>query len=309
MTTIDLTSSGFPTLERHVHAKWAPILLQPISGSYERLVVGCAVVNDSGFHLETANALQRLKCLYADRADGVAFVVEVASQAIQQDLAKRGIAALTDATSPLSGIHIGSPRDAEGSSLEAIAKDWMSVLSSLYEQQQAENALIVAELVDEVLLATRPKNTDRLPQLVLEKVSNLDLSLARHFSERIIEGRSRRRSAAHKLDIDYKGKRLVANFATLNAARIRPAVGNIKQRLWDLKIDREQDIEAGKNREHELIVQVPRPDDPQVSDKQYKRLKLEYDGLLEQADKLKLILREFNTPSQIGEHIVKKEAA
>lgn len=308
MTVVSISGDSFPSLDAYVQAKWAPIILEPIAGSYEKLVVGCAVVNENGFHLEIANALDRLHCLYGSRSESVAFAVKLANDAILRDLAERGLDGLKNTAGPLSGIHIGPIREAEGTSLEAIAKDWMAVLSSLYHQ---ESGLDTKEGEEIGFIYTDPlprKGPDRLPQLVLEQVSNLDISLVRHFSERIVLGR-RPKNRSHELDIDYKGKRLVANFATLNANRIPRAVGNIKQRLWDLKIEREEGFENGKIRDHELIIQVPRPDDPQITRNQVLRLESEYNGLLEQADKLKLVLREFNTASQIGNHIIKKEAA
>ncbi|MEL5879769.1 hypothetical protein [Cereibacter sphaeroides] len=308
MTGIKLSVASFPSLATRIYAKWAPILLQPISGSYERLVVGCAVVAGTDYHLESANALHRLQCLYADRADHVAYIIEMSNDAIRQDIAKRGVMALEEAANPFSGIHIGDIREGEGASLEEIAKGWMSVLSSLYERKAVHHAVEGDIYAERSALSSEVRSSDRLPQLVLEQVSGMNLSLARHFSQRIVEGRSRRR-AAHELDIDFKGRRLVANFATLNAGRIAPAVGNIKQRLWDLKIDRENDRSSGRRRDHELIIQLPRLDDPQVSERQHQRLEDEYRGLLEQADLLQLALRHFNTAQQIGEHIVAKEAA
>ena len=69
--TFDIDSSQFPSMEGIIHAHWVPVILEPINGSYERLVVGIATVNESGFHLETANALSRLECLYQDQSVGV----------------------------------------------------------------------------------------------------------------------------------------------------------------------------------------------------------------------------------------------
>lgn len=306
MNTIDILGDAFPSFEKPLNAKWAPILLEPIAGSPERLVVGCAVVSDADFHLEPANCLARLNCLYGSKADGVAFAVELATKVIQENLASKGLQALTENQSPLSGICIGSIREAEGESLRAIAQDWMSVLSSLYSvEAHMDSSLAETEVVE--VQARKP--ADRLPSLVLEQITEMDISLAKHFSPRIIEGRIRRRSAAHKIDIDFKGDRLVANFATLQAHKITPAIGNMKQRLFDLKVDREENHFGGTGREHELIIQVPPSDDPQVTEKQLKRLSSEFDGLMEHADKLSLRLREFNTPKQIGEHIIQREAA
>ena len=308
MMSVELDPNTFPALSQQVYAKWSPVLLAPISGSYERLVIGCAAANDTGFHLEMANALNRLGCLYAARAEGVLFAVELAQKVLVHDLAERGIQALVHPKGLLSGVALGEVREAEGTSLSEIARDWMGVLSSLYDREAAHGALV--KLADVVAVAKKAdKVEDRLPQLVLRHVSSRNLAIAQYFNARIAAGKQRRRrSAAHEVEIDFKGRTLVANFATLTAGRLAPAVGNIKQRLWDLKIDRERD-EAHAGRAHELMIQVPRPDDPQVSEKQYANLETEYAGLEQQADELKLILRQFNTPEQIGQHIVHKEAA
>lgn len=308
MMAIDLDPSSFPSFAQHVFAKWRPVLLEPISGSYERLVIGCAVANHSGFHLEMANALDRLKCLYAVNADAVLFAVELAENALKHDLAERGIDALLNPKSLLSGIALGEMREAEGAGLAEIGQDWMAVISSLYDLDVGQSTL-----EQPTIARVSEKKTggvsDGLPQLVLKLVSSRNIEIARYFSARIVGGRTRRsRSSAHEVDIDYRGRRLVANFATLKAGSLAPAVGNIKQRLYDLKVDRERDP-AHDGRIHELIVQMPNKDDPQVSEKQYERLQTAYNGLVDQADDLELRLRPFTTAEEIGKHIVEKEAA
>ncbi len=308
MIALDLDPSSFPSFAEHVFAKWRPVLLEPISGSYERLVIGCAVANQSGFHLEMANALDRLNCLYAVKADAVLFAVELAGNALKQDLAERGIEALLHPKGLLSGIALGEMREAEGAGLAEIGQDWMAVLSSLYDPGVGQSASEQPKVAKDTEKKTGSES-DRLPQLVLKLVSSRNIEIARYFSSRIVDGRVRRsRSSAHEVDIDYRGRRLVANFATLKAGNLAPAVGNIKQRLYDLKVDRERDP-AHDGRIHELILQMPSQNDPQVSDKQYLRVETAYNGLMEQADDLQLRLRPFTTAEEIGNHIVEKEAA
>jgi len=107
MMNVELDPDTFPALSQHVYAKWSPVLLAPISGSYERLVIGCAVANETGFHLEMANALNRLGCLYAARAESVLFAVTLAEKALVHDLAQRGIKALLHPKGLLSGVAWG----------------------------------------------------------------------------------------------------------------------------------------------------------------------------------------------------------
>lgn len=304
---ISLNISSLSDFGPLVQAHWAPVMLHPISGSYERLVVGCIVANASGYHIEMANALDRLDCFYGARAQGVRFAVDLASKALELDLAERGIAAIIEPRPPLSGVTIEKFREAEGKSLQEIARDWLSVLSSLYQPEQSAEVEVVSQNVTE---AKGSNTKDRLPQLVLAHISEKNLSLAQYFSPEIVLGSKRKSSGnAHSLQIDYKGKHLVANFATLSASNIPTAVGNIKQRLFDLSVERKNGMSKGLNREHEVIIQVPRHNDPQISDKQYRRLEYEYHGLLDHADTVELRLRQFNTAEQIGEHILQKEAA
>jgi hypothetical protein len=308
MMAVDLDPSSFPSFAQHLFAKWRPVLLEPISGSYERLVIGCAVANQSGFHLEMANALSRLNCLYPIRAEAVLFAVELAEKALKHDLAERGMEALHHPRGLLSGVVLGEMREAEGAGLAEIGRDWMAVLSSLYDPESAQSALGQPHFVKETQNKTA-REDDRLPQLVLKLISSQKIEIARYFSSRIVDGGIRRkRSAVHEVDIDYRGRRLVANFATLTSGRLAPAVGNIKQRLYDLKVDRERDT-AHDGRTHELIVQMPGENDPQISKKQFVRLQAEYNGLMEQADDLQLRLRPFTTAEEIGKHIIEKEAA
>ncbi|MCZ0963233.1 hypothetical protein [Paracoccus benzoatiresistens] len=306
MIDLDITATSISDFGSLVQAHWAPIVLHPISGSYERLVVGCIAANRSGFHIEMANALDRLDCFYGERAQSVRFAVELAGKALELDLVERGLAALLEPKSPLSGVTVVEAREVEGGSLQEIAKDWMSVMSSLY--QQGPLSSVVEPPETEVLKSSR--NKDRLPQLVLAHIAEKDLSVAQHFSDEIVSGKTgKKRRSAHDLEIDFKGHRLVANFATLNASRIGYAVGNIKQRLFDLGVERKNGLSRGIHREHEVIIQVPRSDDPQITEHQYERLEYEYLGLLDHADKVELRLRQFNTAGQIGEHILEKEAA
>ena len=227
------------------------------SRSYEVLVIGCAAFSKSGFHLESANALHRLHCFYGERGQSVAFSAELACDAIREWLANQSALDLMDVPMPLSGVRFGPVRKAEGSSLEQIAKDWMGVLSSLYDAQSDQEVSTKGHLM--AAASSPPQFEEQLPQLVLRYVTSNRIDASRFFSEKILSGQPRRSRAAHKLDIDFKGKRLVANIAQLRPGRLSAQVGLIKQKLWDLKIDRENDFHEGEGRLHELLLQVPRP--------------------------------------------------
>jgi hypothetical protein len=291
-----------------VRARWAPVFFEPISGSYERLVVGVAAVNESGFHLEVANQLDRLKCFYGHDALGAISAVQIASEYLQADLAKRAIDALTDPDPAVTGIAFGDLREAEGNSLSAIAQSWMAALSSLYIEPKMEIAVETVPTIQTV--ASGDGSGDRLPFLVCDYVKGRRAGFSDFFSEDLRTGKQRRtKGSSHKILIDFSGSKLVANFGTLKAGSLTGSVNLIKRRLWDLKVQRDAEQKSPLLRQHEMILQRPPNDDPQITEKQQSNLKDAFEALEHQADQEELRLRAMGSVQQIGEHILAAETA
>lgn len=309
MTEDRLSTAAFPAFKRSIRAQWAPMIFEPIAGSYERLVIGVAVVSDSGFHLELANALDRLYCLYSDNALGAAYAIQLSAEQLRQDLAERGVRALTEPRPSISGVAIGECRTAEGESLEKIGASWMSTLSSLYDDTAKRPDDIEQEQSADVV-DLRDGGGDRLPTMVLGYVAEHRQGLVHFFSSDLREGRKRRMAGrSHVVLIDFAGSHLVANFGTLRAGGIASSVNLIKRRLWDLKVDRDKDVSPILVRQHEMILQAPPSDDPQISAKQHSNIKEALEALEEQADQEELRLRAMPTVSAIGKYVLQAEAA
>lgn len=198
-------------------------------------------------------------------------------------------------------------REAQGISLQQIAASWMSAMSSLYV---GNHALQLSEELEEVFeeASAAREGGDRLPVLVLDYVAAQRPNLDKFFSNEIRDGRQRRRNA-HGVIIDFAGSKLVANFGTLASSNFTASIGRIKTRLWDLKVDRDSEPSVPATRDHEMIVQHPPMNDPQLTEKQVGRLKEALQALEEQADQEEIRLRPLNTVEQIGEHILLREAA
>lgn len=304
----DFDTSSFPAFARSIRAQWAPVFLTPIRGSEERLVVGIAVLSDSGFHIEPANALTRLHCLYGAQAD---IVIQVAANALDEmryDLSARHAEALLDFRPTITGVSLGSVRVAEGVSLQSIGQAWMSALSSLYD----------ADAVTVALEADDPEATyeerfealtsgDRLPVLVLDYVVGERAGLAGFFRSDL--GKRPRRRRSHEVSIDFTGSKLVANFGTLQVGQISRSVDLIKRRLWDLKVERDSETAEVFRRSHEMLIQMPAPNDPQVSERQYENLDVAKKALEEQADQEELRLEAFTSVAAIGQRVLLSEQA
>ena len=309
MMDITIDTNIFPKLRDGVRAHWAPVFFEPISGSYERFVVGVAAFNKDSFHLEWANQLDRLKCFYGSDAIGAVSAIEIAGEYLEADLAKRAAEAFTNPDPAVTGIAFGDLREAEGRSLESVARSWMSALSSLYVEPTAEMVAVARPALNAAADAGLGSG-DRLPFMVCDYVKSQREGFAGYFSADLREGKQRRmKGSSHKVIIDFSGSKLVANFGTLKAGSLTGSVNLIKRRLWDLKVERDREPGNEFSRNHEMILQRPSKDDPQVSEKQQANLDEAFEALEHQADQEELRLRALGSVQQIGEHILAVEAA
>ena|SRR5215510_973641 len=149
---------------------------------------------------------------------------------------------------------------------------------------------------------------DRLPKLVFDYVIARRPGLSRAFRQvGGSEPRPRRRS--HEVSIDFNGSGLVANIGTLVAGGIGPSIERIKRKMWDLKVARDLNQSPLLRLHHEMLVQRPANDDPQLTQRQLDNLQTAIDDLEKQADTEEIRFRPLTTVQEIGEHILKAEAA
>jgi hypothetical protein len=305
---LSLLETDFPTTAGFLRAKWVPLLLRPILGSPEQFVIGVAAVNEAGFYLERANNFARLTCFFSEDAGTAILAAQAALDVFEADLIARSLAAVLEYQPIFSGVALGDVRDAEGQSLKSIAASWMASLSSLYSVTSNVASLNEAAVVTaDAIEISRPR--DRLPALVLDYVKSKRPGLDRFFSEEIRELHVRRRANASAVYIDFAGSKIVANFGTLSVSHHVGSVDRIKRRLWDLKVDRDNEKGGLAHRDHEMIVQYPSKADPQFSERQVDRIEEALAALEQQADQEEIRFRPMNTINQIGDHLLDKEAA
>lgn len=129
---VALTAANFPHAAGLVRGRWAPVYLSPILGSPERFIIAVAVVGADGFHVEEANALKRLECLYGRAAETAMFAADVALEGLRSVLAADGPSALKEGVLVFPGVSIGEVYEGEARTLRDLGRTWMSALSSLY---------------------------------------------------------------------------------------------------------------------------------------------------------------------------------
>jgi hypothetical protein len=261
-----------------------------------------------GVHLEAANALRRLECLYGKSAQTAVFAAQVAFDELRSDVSARGLAALKDPKPIMSGISIGEISEGEASSVQQVASSWMSALSSLYSPQEVAvlEAQVPVAMAEEEEYDRRV--ADRLPILVMDYVIGQRPGLEDFFSSEVRAHKDkRRRRNSHEVFIDFSGSHIVANFGTLLVNNRAQSVDKIKRRLWDLKVDRDRQKDTLMSRMHEMIVHHPAYDDPQITDRQIGNIMGALESLEKQADQEELRLRSLTSVSQIGDHVLRSE--
>jgi hypothetical protein len=300
-------SNAFPSFEQPVDAFWAPLLIEPIEGAFDRLVFAVAVASRTHFHIEVGNRLDRLRCLYDDQAEAVLYAIELSIRDLTADLVRRSIDAIKEPRPMFVGVAIGDCRAGQGESLAHIGKAWMKSLSSLYSSPEDQLEAQEDTLEEKI---ERASTGDRLPILIKDYVAERREGLLGFFSEDVRLERKRRSSAkGAEVNIDFAGSKLVANFGTLQATQITSSANRIKTRLWELKVNRDMDWDRGHDRQHQMIIQTPDTDDPQFSEKQIENLQKAKLQLEKQADQEELLLKSMASVPQIGDHLLKLEAA
>lgn len=302
MTNISLTLDAFPQVRGFVRAHWAPIFLTPMAGSSERLVIGVAAANETGFAIAQANALERLRCLYGENAEAAIFASVVALEQLSNEFAAKGTESFTKANPRVTGVHLGEKRDAEGQSLSAIATSWMAAMSSLYRPDEID----AGDEISNDPASGSGDGVDKLPRLVMDYVIQREPNASRFFRQDLIGAQRRKKS--HEVSIDFDGSKFVANFGTLQPGKIANSVDHIKRRLWDLKVKRDSESETFLKCQHEMIVFMPDHNDPMFTARQHASLRDAHIALEEQADQEELRLRPLPSIEAIGQRVISGEA-
>lgn len=306
---LTLEDFEFPEPALQVVGKWSPIFFEPILGSGERLAVGIVVFSEAASFVFPANKLSRLQCLYGDRAAWVIDVVAGALEWLKDDVAVRGIKAYQDPASPISGISFSELKPGGAESWSQFVDLYLGSASSLHARAESRRAISTVDEVAEQLESIEKANREKLPVLVANKVINRHPSLQGFFrSELRLNNPKKTHAKGHRVNIDFAGSKIVANFCTLPGARSFKSAEYIKTRLWDLAIDRDRSpLRIQPSTAHEMFVFRPSLDDPNFSEKQQSNIGEVLAELEEQADKEEIRLRPFTTVDQMADRIVNAE--
>jgi hypothetical protein len=301
MVKIQFNASSFPSLHGRDEALWAPIFITPIAGSPERLVAAVAVVSAQERYVSVATGLEKLRCLYGENSQLILAATHAALAEFEAELKDRGKFAIATPQQRAGIISVGEARRVAANDLKSMALNWLRTISSLHDNF----ALQVVSGNDSV---SRKPRGEQLPASVWDFAVRKKSPISNYFNASIRD-RSRRGAPLSKVDLDYQGKRVIANFSTIRpyVTDVRGEFNRMTRRLWELDVSQ---VRAGHYDSdavlYELIIQKPILEDFHG---QADRIVNALEDLKGQADEKNLILRQFDNAEQIVEHLERKEAA
>lgn len=289
----------FPKRRDAIRGEWAPLYLEPIVGSGERICIGVAAVDGSASLVVPVVALDRLECLYGKGVDAVLMASRLALEYTRDLLGKRGAEALRSWKAPMDGVYIGPAIRSEADTLEEIARSGLTASSSLVEK--------LADAEEEAEGRGTTLTTARLEELVKEKVVSVRPPLGGRFRVQ-----RRIRENARPSVIGFVGDHIAANFGMLLPGKLSPLVDISKAKLWDLAQLREDvrtDMFSHKLNRFELLVYRPRDESPEYSARQMKGVQEAVVELVAEADKVEIRCRSAVSHEEIAETLLEAEAA
>ena len=301
LPTIAKKTFDFPARRSTRKASWAPIYIEPVVGSGERICTAVVAGDDNGFIVVPVPSLDRLSCLYGTQAQALSFANDLALNAIRDWISTRGFAAIEKWLSPVEGVLLGASRRGAGESLEDVARTGLLQCASLVEKLVEEDE--TSEAVARTEVSTR-----RLEKLVREAVVEARPELHKRFDQRF-----RVNERARETRIGFTGNRLIANFGMLVPGQLAVLVNNAKAKLWDLEQLRSGALggmfpQTGGVSFELLLNRVP-PDAPQYSDRQIASIEEAGQELEAEADKVQIRARQMTSPGEIATFVLEKEAA
>ena len=277
----------FPSMPSY-RAKWAPVYMEPILNSGERITVGIAVVSDSG-DIEVTHTLSErpLECAFGSRGISLIESATFCLDSLRQHLESKS----SSWTAPLSGVLLGEWQPAAGDNIENIISNVTKLSSSF--------AVLAEPSVEKGIL--KRDSEDRWSKLIKQDLESRGSVYVQNLSKQVQIA-----TVGRKTKIDYLGVRYAANFSKLLPNRLTAGVKDSKAKLWDL--ERLRDMTSTLTiSQFGLIAWRPIFDSPEYTENQFNMLEEGVQQLHEEAKKTELETFFATNARQASKHIIEVE--
>lgn len=286
-----LDPGEFPELPQKT-VVWAPVYLEPVMASGERITIGVAFQNGGGVDFHRTLEKRQLRTLFGSAADNLLGLINMIQTGIV------GCESLREASLPINGAYVGALHEVHANSIADVLDTSMAMSSAFValpehgaDDEEEEEKDVRTQVMDGVV-AIRPGLKDCFDRKVKLK-SDRPLRFA------------------------FAGSHAAINLGTLNLNNnFSTYVDKAKARILDLSnlrlYDRQHGIESlgGTGRQfYDMIVFHPQEDSPMHSrrDKDNMRgalAQLEEEGALQD-----VVVKPMTTSTEAIDWIVRREAA
>ncbi|WP_417312396.1 hypothetical protein [Ectopseudomonas khazarica] len=231
----------FPTLPE-LTASWAPIRMEPIPGSGEKLTVAIALEMGNTQKVISAIPHDVAQAIFGRQGDSMLGLIATASTHLRNHFAHGGH--LQNWRSPLSGIYVGDLEEGQGDTVEEILEQAMrstACLSAMTLEFQARQSL--DEPRNALITKVRQSMKEIAPQL--EKYFKKDVPITI-------------RNKQVKLHCDYFSQNLAINISSMGPGnRLGQQFESLTSRICRLQQLRSHEGLFKENQTTEVIVQIP----------------------------------------------------
>lgn len=299
-TLIETLANRFP-LSAAKGGEWAPIYLEPIPGSGERLTVLVAArAHDGDFALLRTLDAKRAKCMYGEHAGAMEGLIDIVAESLRALLAS-GLS-LREWNPPLRDtVALGPISPVQADAAEEMARTGAMLAASLAVSVPLET--IVATPAD----AEDDGDGDEWARHIREGTVRVRREFAPRFSQKV-----ELRRGVPATRIGYFGERLAAQFGRLIPGRgLTNSRNRAKAYLTDLQILRDLDREGFiPSRPHyELMLWLPTEDSPAYTATAREEARGAFGELEAFGDKHELRVRHLRDANAAVQRILQAEAA
>jgi len=290
MINFDDVFSKLPEMPNFV-GQWAPVYLEPMMASGEKLTIAVAALGCDGTSLvRMALHSDKVHALYGEKAESFINIIQTIVTSLQFHLHTKQT--FEEWSPPFGGVTLGNVRDGMSSGLLGLLRQAVSMTASLSALDLGEDSSLVKE-----------EKNDRWPNLVRDEVLLAHSELSPYFKQTFSTSS---RSKACKIFF------LSPNIA-INTGRLVPGAGisyNFdvnKSRILDLLTVKENEGYIAPRVAHELVVYRPTKDDPSFNKSQMKSLDEYVYALVDAGDKHDIRVTTVNSPEQAAKRLCKLE--
>lgn len=293
MLNLDLLLKTAPPMPETTGA-WIAVYLEPMLGSGERLAIIVAAITSAGDVLvKPAIRKEVIEAMYGFKASSFTNMVDLISRSLKTHLELTK--AFSGWTPPITGVTIGTVRQAASSNVTGILRQAVSFSSSL-------SALIQDEKELRVDRAKRRRDKDRWSTQLMDAVVREDIRRESFFN------RSFSCSDGHRpAKIFYLSDCAAINTGKLLPVNLPELVKDGKAKISDLSmVKKHSDLFSLST--HKLIVYRPEDNDPAYTDKNIESIKSAFLALQDLAETYGVGITSVHSVAHAADIILKTAA-